>query len=394
MYMKHYPSRRSVITGTLGAAAIVAQSKKFRVAVIGHTGHGNYGHGIDLVWSCFDNVNVVAVADADSAGGAAALERIGAARKYADYREMLQREAPQLVGVGPRTLGEREQMVIAAAQAGAHIFTEKPFARSPLEADRMVESVQTKHLKLQVAHQMRVSPYMLRAKAMIEAGDLGDIQEVRTRGKEDRRAGGEDLMVLGSHLFDMMRFFLGDPKWVMSHVTKNGEELTPQHVTEATEPIGPVAGNQISAMFAFGSGVHGYFASRASSQTDPQRFGIWLYGSKGVLFLPMALYPEGGLFYLPSPSWLPDARVQWTRVEVSLPPAEQAMASRAGRQTANALLVSDLIRCIEQDRKPCCNEKDGRWTVEMVHGVYQSQKSGSRIEFPLKLRSHVLEASL
>ena len=370
---------------------MMAEPKKFRVAVMGHTGQGNYGHGIDLVWSCFDDISIAAVADADAAGRAAAAKRIGAAHAYADYREMLRRETPDLVAVGPRTLLERERMVLAAAEVGAHIFSEKPFARSPLEADHMVEAVRKRHLKLQVAHQMRVSPYMLRAKAMVDAGEIGDVQEVRTRGKEDKRAGGEDLMVLGPHLFDMMRFFLGDPKWVMAHVTRNGEELAPQHVTQATEPIGPVAGNQISATYAFGNGVQAYFASRASAQTDPLRFGMWLYGSKGVLFLPMAIYPEGGLFHLPSPSWLPDSGAQWKRVEVALDPARQALATRAGHQAANALLVSDLLQSIEHNRKPCCNEEDGRWTIEMVHGVYQSQKSGSRIDFPLKLRSHALE---
>lgn len=390
--MEPYISRRAILASAAGGVGMAAPPKKFRVAVIGHTGEGNYGHGIDLAWSSFNNVAVVAVADIDATGRAAAVERIGALRGYSDYREMLRRETPDVVGIGPRSLAEREEMVIAAADAGAHIFTEKPFARSPLEADHMVEAVQKKNLKLQVAHQMRVSPYMLRAKAMIEAGEIGDIQEVRTRGKEDRRAGGEDLMVLGSHLFDMLRFFLGDPKWVISHVTRNGEELSLLHQTEATEPIGPVAGNQIAAMFAFGNGVHGYFASRASSQTDPLRFGMWLYGSKGVLFLPMAVYPEGGLLHLPSPSWLPDSRVQWTRVEATLDADGKAIASRAGRQVANALLVSNLLQSIEHDRKPICNEVDGLWTIEMVHGVYQSQKSGGRVDFPLKLRSHSLEA--
>ena len=94
-----------------------------------------------------------------------------------------------------------EQMVIAAAEAGAHIFTEQPFARTPLEADLIVQPVRKNNVKLQVAHQMRVSPYTLRATAMVEAGEIGDIQEVRTRGKEDRRAGVEDLIVLGSHPF-------------------------------------------------------------------------------------------------------------------------------------------------------------------------------------------------
>ena len=46
--------------------------------VIGRTGKGNYGHGLDVVWKQLDNVEVVAVADEDEKGRAAAATRLGA----------------------------------------------------------------------------------------------------------------------------------------------------------------------------------------------------------------------------------------------------------------------------------------------------------------------------
>jgi predicted dehydrogenase len=375
--------RRSFLAAALSAAAAIADpAKKYRVAVIGHTGHGNYGHGIDVVWNAFPNMEVVAIADADAAGRDSGQKRTRAARSYADYREMLRKEKPDLVGIGPRWLDERVEMVTAAAEAGAHIYMEKPFAKTLADADRMVDSVQKNKVKLQVAHQMRTAPHTLRAKAMIDAGEIGSIQEVRVRGKEDRRAGGEDLMVLGSHLFDMLRFFLGDPQWVISHVTTDGEEMSSRHVKQPTEPIGPIAGTQIGAMFAFRNGVHGYFASRATDQTDPLRFGTWLYGSKGVIFLPNAIYPAGGLYVLRSPAWLPNERTQWERID--------AKPDREGPEIANALMVADLVRAIERNGKPCCNEEDGRWTIEMVHSIYQAQKTGNRVTFPLQSRQHPL----
>lgn len=386
-------NRRSFLVSTLGGAALLAApAKKYRVAVIGHTGRGNYGHGIDVVWNAFEQMEVVAVADADAAGRTAAVARINAKRSYADYREMLRVEKPDIVGIGPRWLDQREEMVIAAAEAGAHIYTEKPFAETLASADRMVEAVRKNKVKLQVAHQMRVSAYAHRAKAMIEASEIGVVQEVRTRGKEDRRAGGEDLMVLGSHLFDMLRYFLGDPKWVVSHVTGNGEEMSAKHVKKPTEPIGPVAGTQISAMFAFDGGVHGYFASRASDKTDPLRFGTWIYGSKGVLFLPFGIYPDGGLYVLRSPAWLPDEKTRWERVEVKADLSGQGIGGAQKGQIANALMVADLLPAIEGNGKPCCDEDDGRWTIEMVHGVYRAQQSGDRVSFPLRSRNHPLSA--
>jgi predicted dehydrogenase len=382
--------RRSFLGAIVGAAAATASpAKKYRVAVIGHTGHGNYGHGIDVVWHAFPNMEVIAVADADPTGLEAGRKRTRAARGYADYREMLRVEKPDLVGIGPRFLDERVEMVSAAAGAGAHIYMEKPFAKTLEEADRMVAVVQKNKVKLQVAHQMRTSPYARRAKTMIGAGEIGAIQEVRVRGKEDRRAGGEDLMVLGSHLFDMLRYFLGNPRWVISHVTTGGEEMTTNHVRQPTEPIGPVAGTEMAAMFAFGNGVHGYFASRASGQTDPLRFGTWLYGSKGVIFLPNGIYPDGGLYVLRSPAWLPDERNRWERLDAKPDIANEGINTE-NHEIANALMVADLVRAIERNSKPCCNEEDGRWTIEMIHSIYHAQKTGSRVSFPLKSRKHPL----
>lgn len=380
-------TRRAAMWTAAGAAAATASTKKYRVAVIGHTGRGNYGHGIDTVWHAFPNMEVVAVADADEKGRAAATTRTKAKRSYADYREMLRKEKPDLVGIGPRWMDQRVEMVSAVAEAGAHIYMEKPFALSLAEADRMVEAVRKSGVKVQLAHQMRTSPYTLRAKAMIEAGEIGGVQEVRTRGKEDRRAGGEDMMVLGSHLFDMMRFFLGNPRWVSAHVTRDGEEIGAKDVRQATEPIGPIAGNQVSAMFAFGKGVHGFFASRATAETDPLRFGTWIYGSKGVLFLPNAIYPGGGLSVLRSAAWIPDEKHAWERVSVA---RDAGMEGVGEHEIANALMVADLVRAIEGNTKPCCSEEDGRWTIEMVHGVYTAQKSGDRVQLPLAKRSNPL----
>ncbi len=381
--------RRSFLA--LAGVPLAAASKRYRVAVIGHTGRGNYGHGIDVVWHAFDNMDVVGVADPDEAGRAAAVKRIHAPRAYADYREMLRREKPDIVGIGPRWMDQRVAMVSAAADAGAHIYMEKPFAETLADADRMVDAVRRNKVKLQIAHQMRVSPFALRAKALIEAGEIGEIQEIRSRGKEDRRAGGEDMMVLGSHVFDMMRFFRGNPEWVTAHVTTAGREASAGDVTQATEPVGPVAGKQVAATFAFANGVHGYFSSRATDKTDPLRFGTWIHGSKGVLFLPNAIYPGGALHVLRSPGWLPNAKQPWESLPGPADLAGKHMTITGGPEMANALMVADLVRAIETDGKPCCNEEDGRWTIEMVHGVYEAQASGGRTRFPIRSRTHPLD---
>src|SRR5216684_7965495 len=177
--------------------------RQFRVAVIGRTGRGNYGHGLDVVWRQFDNVTILAVADENEQGRAAAQKRLGAKNAYADFREMLKKERPHIVSVADRHLDLHRDMVIACAEVGASIFLEKPICRNLTEADEMIAACEKHHVKVAIAHQTRLSPKTARVKEMIQEGKLGDILEVRARGKEDQRGGGQDLMVLGTHLMDL-----------------------------------------------------------------------------------------------------------------------------------------------------------------------------------------------
>lgn len=80
--------------------------KSIRVAVIGRTGKGNYGYGLDTIWLQVPNVEIVAVADENEKGRADAIAKLKAKAGYADYKEMLAKEKPVA-----RTLAEADEMV-------------------------------------------------------------------------------------------------------------------------------------------------------------------------------------------------------------------------------------------------------------------------------------------
>jgi len=133
----HHASDTWTLASTVPLALRSAENstgRKHRAAIIGHTGAGNYGHGLDLIFAGRSNLEVVAVSDADSDGRAKAAARTGAARQYADYHEMLAKEKPDLVSVAPRWTIEHHDMGLAALKAGAHIFLEKPVTRTLAEA--------------------------------------------------------------------------------------------------------------------------------------------------------------------------------------------------------------------------------------------------------------------
>ncbi len=163
-------SRRSFLVGA-GAAALTLTAaaprfacgfqpaRKYRVGVIGYTGQGDYGHGLDQVWLDVPNAEIVAVADANEKGLAEAVKRLSAPKGYADYRKMLDEAKPDLVSICPRWLDQHRDMVVAAAERGVRgIYLEKPLCRTLAEADEMIAACQKHKVKAAVAHQTRYSP--------------------------------------------------------------------------------------------------------------------------------------------------------------------------------------------------------------------------------------------
>jgi predicted dehydrogenase len=371
--------------------------RQFRVAVIGRTGRGNYGHGLDVVWRQFDNVTMLAVADENEAGRLAAQKRTGAKNAYADYREMLKKERPHIVAVADRHLDLHRDMVIACAEAGASVFLEKPLCRNLVEADEMLAACEKHHVKLAIAHQTRHSPRLQRIKEMVADGRIGQLLEMRGRGKEDSRVGGEDMMVLGTHIFDLMRFIAGDARWCSARIGVVEKErvraLAKPDVREGGEGMGPVAGDHITASYGFDRGVVGHFASarspRAAGEAD--RFGLTLYGSRGVIQLTTGSLPPA--YLLADPGWFPGrSRANWQEITSAGIGKEETLKD-GGLGQGNVWIVRDLMEAVERDRQPNGSIYDGRAALEMIMGVYDSQRQGRPVNLPLVNRRHPLTIS-
>jgi len=374
--------RESLLTG-LGIAAMAhaRPEQSHRVAIIGYTGHGNFGHAWDLAWNGLPTVQVVAVSDPDPAGRTAAQKRSGALRSYADYRQMLDRERPGIVNIACRWADERLPMFRAAVEIGAHILVEKPFAPSLPVADQMVDLAARKGIKVAVGHQARASANARSIHRMIAEGRIGEIVELRARGKEDARAGGEDLIVLGTHSLDLMRFFVGDPRWVSAHVTQDGREITPRDGHQGTERIGLLAGNQIAAEFVFDNALPVTFASRKSLPIPPgEHCGLTLLGTRGAIFINVGTSRSAQAWIVRSPLWAEGEAPRWE----ALGPEGPDTVGNFDR--ASHAMAADFIDAIDHNREPVCNARDGCWTIEMIAGVYNSQFSQQRVRFPLRDR--------
>jgi predicted dehydrogenase len=205
--------------------------------------------------------------------------------------------------------------------------------------------------------------------------------EMRAYGKQDQvRAGGEDLMVLGSHLMDLMRMIAGDPLWCSARVLSGGRDITRADARLVKDNVGPVAGNEVFAQYAFPNSVNATFTSAARMRENVGNWGIEIHGSKGSARINNDLAPN--VFIRQSTGWGGPGR---TDTWVAFDPETVKIPD-----VRNLDPVGDWLQSITENREPVCSLRNGAWAVEMVCAVYASALSGSRATFPLKERSHPL----
>lgn len=369
--------------------------EQFKAAVLGHTGRGDYGHGHDLSLGLHPDVRITAVADPDAAGRQQALGRTGAQRGYADYRELLAQETPDLVSLASRHVTGRADQIVACAEHGVQgILCEKPMVASLAEADRALAACAAAGTQVVVA-QRRASGYEIHAHALMRQGRIGQIVEMRGRGKGDHRAGGEDLAVLGTHILDSMRWFAGtDPLWAVGHVVQDGRPVERTDKREGNEGIGAIAGDALVGLFLFAGGIPATFTSYAvAANGDPGRhsdwFGYEVYGTEGAFSIRSS--PGGLLYYYPHGMCMPNEEVAWERIR--LPDWETHPTGRPYTGTekmlrSNRIMVDELVAAVREGQAitRACTGHDARWSLEMVMAIHASHLQDQKVVLPLATR--------
>ncbi len=264
---------------------------------------------------------------------------------------------------------------------------EKPFCRSPAEADEIVAACERTHTKLAIAHQTRYSPKIDIVRDMIAEGRIGRVLELRGRGKEDQRGGGEDLFVLGSHIMNLIRTFGGDPTWCFGSLLIDGRPVERADVKEGPEGLGPLAGDTVRAMYGLPNGVTAYFNSvRGGGQSS--RFGLVICGSNGLIEIQTGYVPN--VKYLDDPNWSP-GRSGKAWQDVSTAGLGQPEPLTDGSALAgNKVAVLDLIAAIRENREPKCGVYDARSTIEMIMAVFDSHGQQGPVSMPLANRQNAL----
>jgi predicted dehydrogenase len=172
---------------------------------------------------------LVGVAGRNKAGVEAAAARFGYEKAYTNWQDLIADPDVQVFDNGGPNNAHAEPC-IRAAEAGKHVFCEKPLARTAAEAKAMLDAVEKAGVKHMVAYNYRFVPAVVLARNLIQSGQLGRIFHFRAVYLQDwiidpefpmtwrftkEVAGSGSLGDLGSHILDLGRFLVGEPTKVM-----------------------------------------------------------------------------------------------------------------------------------------------------------------------------------
>lgn len=286
------------------------QVRKLGIGLIGYGGIGRvhalayraipFHYGLPA-----DTVNLVGVATTRAETAQKAAQEIGCPVWTADYHELLARPDIDLIDIcTPNQM--HEEIVLAAAQAGKHIYCEKPLAMNVAEGQRMVDAVQKAGVKTQMTFNLRFFPAVLRARQLIESGFLGRIFSFRGRYYRSSYispdkplswrlrkdvSGGGALFDLGSHILDLVYSLLGEYASVQATVDTLIKE---RPVATGSSEMAPVDVDDIAFMHVrLKDGTLGLIETSRMGTGFTNDGPVEIFGEKGAIRLNTA-----------NPAWL------------------------------------------------------------------------------------------
>lgn len=233
---------------------------------------------------------IVAIADEDEERGRAAAERWGAPDFTTDWRELVARDDIDVVMVHSEN-GRHVDQVVAAAQAGKHVFCEKPIATRTEDAERMAAAVAEAGVQGTAAFVSRFSKEADRAKQIVDSGVLGTVLFTRSiiglagiaeigcppdmvdwMSDHDLNGGGAWIDE-GSHGIDLLRWLVGDIQEVSAFTANRAKpDLEDEDVAVAIVRYRNGALGEITTAWSMNVDIH-------------MRNALEIYGTEGTLIM-------------------------------------------------------------------------------------------------------------
>ena len=266
--------------------------------------------------------------------------------RYTDYREMIDREQPDIVTVGTHPEQRAERVIYAAEHGVKAIYAEKAMAASMQEADAMVEAVERNGVAFNLGTQRRWDPDFDVMKEVIDSGELGPLKALVTHYTGT-------LANTLSHYFDLLLRLNSDRPvvWVMAHLLNAGGAIEGDAVVEDPEAHG---------IIQFENGVTAYV----------------IPSGKGGGAEHEAICEQGAMTQVSN-----GADWQLRRFDREGEPQQFPAFQRA---SSTLKLVEDLVHSLDTGQPPRGGVRVARASTELIFAFIESHRlGGARVELPL-----------
>lgn len=345
---------------------------------------------------------LIAVSDINEEYCQRAIKKWKAKAAYKDYQEMIKRDDIELVIVASPNVYHHEQ-AIACAQAGKHVIIEKPFAVTNFEAWDIVNTAKKYNTRVMVGCNYRFWEQHLIAKELIGQGVIGDLKMGSSKSHESwdlyhemisytqfrsdpKLAGAGAIFDLGSHMVDLLLWFMGkEPKRVCG-IAKN--------ITRPKEYT--VLDDCVYIQIEFEDNTFGMVDLNRFSAAVTQ--GCELLGTKGTILTsseaqnpyqsaPMAIYIDRDYEWDELPEIVKDYRYPqafWATDNVTSPVQKRWVSIYPPRGWAYKKMIQHFIECIAYDKEPIIKMEDGAKDMEVLCAVFKSMEVDGWVDLPLK----------
>ena len=197
---------------------------------VGQVGVGGRGNGIMAGVLQSDNLELACIQDVDEKAVEKALQK-HPCQVCSSFEEMLALDVDAVLLILPNFL--HESFTVQAAEAGKHVFVEKPIANRLDEAGRMIAACRDHDVLLSVGHSDRHRGRCRVLAKLVQDGVLGDMCGFQACNSHDNAKRSDKhwktdpemtpcvpLMQLGIHQIDTLRSLFGDVASVFSHHVK------------------------------------------------------------------------------------------------------------------------------------------------------------------------------
>jgi predicted dehydrogenase len=235
---------------------------------------------------------------------ALAVAAYGFTETHADWRDLIARDDLDLISItGPNFI--HRDVAVAAAQAGKHIWVEKPAGRNAAETRDIAEAARTAGIRSAAGFNYRNAPAVELARRLIADGRLGAVEHVTIRLLSDYAAhpgagltwrfqnawaGSGVLGDLVSHGLDLGRNLVGElEELICDRATFIRQRPVVGPTTDRTAVIqeGPQGAveneDYVSALLRFAGGARGVLESSRSAVGEQNTYGFEVHGERGAL---------------------------------------------------------------------------------------------------------------